>query len=59
MMIHIPGKRPQRICAHREPKRNVHGWNYPCTRPAGHTRRHAFIHWGLGGVLRSVWGESA
>jgi len=55
--INIPGKRPAKQCCTLQPSRNVHGWYYPCTRRAGHTGRHAFIHWGLEGVLRAVWGD--
>lgn len=54
-MIKIPGKRPATSCAHQQPTTNAHGWNYPCTRRSGHTGRHAFIHWGLGGIVSSVW----
>jgi hypothetical protein len=57
-MIKIPGKRPATSCAATQPTKNAHGWNYPCTRRSGHTGRHAFIHWGLGGIVRAVWGHS-
>lgn len=56
-MIKIPGKRPQRTCGLQQPTINRHGWHYPCNRHAHHTGRHAFIHWGLEGALRAVWGE--
>jgi hypothetical protein len=55
MTIHIPGKRPAKQCCIQQPTRNRHGWHYPCTRRAAHTGRHAFINWGLSGILRAVW----
>jgi hypothetical protein len=56
-MIKIPGERPDTTCGRQQPVINRHGWHYPCNRPHAHTGRHAFIHWGLGGILRAVWGE--
>ena len=49
----VPGKKPAQTCG-------AHGRRGFCTRPKGHSRRHAYIWWQLGrafggGVLREVW----
>ena len=43
-----PGRAPERICGDRGPE-------YACNRPAGHTGRHSFRWYHLGGVVRAVW----
>lgn len=47
-MITIPAKKPATMCPHK-------GAKYTCNRRKDHTGRHAFIWYGLGGIVRDVW----
>lgn len=49
-MITVPAKRPETCCLSR-------GNKYACNRREGHTGRHYFVWYGLGGRVRGVWGE--
>lgn len=54
-VIVVPGKLPERTCG-------AAGQRGPCSRPAGHGGRHAFVWWGIGrargwggGIVMDVW----
>ena len=48
-VVYVPAHRPDVMCKDR-------GDVHVCNRRAGHGGRHSFCWYGLGGVVRAVWG---
>lgn len=54
MTVRVPQWRgPTPRCGHRRHT----GPYYLCNRPQGHTGRHSFAWYHLGGLVRAVWGD--
>lgn len=57
-MIRVPGKWPARVCGDVSTQRNSAGHNFTRNRAHGHTGRHHWAWYDLGGLVRAVWAQT-
>jgi hypothetical protein len=56
--VRVPGRAAKHSCRARNTELTEHH-GLKCNRRHGHGGRHAYILWGLNGLVRAVWADSA